>query len=523
MPLGPGATCGDYVHDFVHSKNKVFSGDLKKKRIRRALGACYKRKNEALAPDAWKADQKDYNSREERAQIKYKHDIFMKSLKKEKPLKKVPVKKEEALDEISSGLLARAANRASQQAKSHKSMAGISFTQKAQRFHQNYSSKKQKQSDKFAGAFTKKVATEETKVNELRLMKHIKLAGKDHIKKKNIDKWAPHKQNNPPLGNYKTEEILNELDPKTLHSYTKKAIKSVRKLDMAPTAGSLKSYFRKRDNRMKGIQRASQRLSKEEENLGEMENKKKGKLLYLVRHGKTAMNAGDNSVDRIRGWQDIPLDNIGRTEAKKTAQDLKSKGICAIISSDLVRASETAKIIGKALGLKPTYTTELRPWKLGNLQGQRTDGCLEQIKSYIRKSDVKVPGGESFNQFKTRALKGIENALKVCPGPVAIITHHRLERLMTAWTKAGQNNDKIDPEVFDVKGAKPGDVIKFNMTNFTSSLKPINEAEIKVKVKVKVKTGEGKDKKVKVTKEEDYKYLTLKDIFDTGDDDGTVL
>src|SRR6266699_1134430 len=98
-------------------------------------------------------------------------------------------------------------------------------------------------------------------------------------------------------------------------------------------------------------------------------------------------------------------------------------------------------------------------------------------------------------------------------GPVAIITHHRLERLMTAWTKAGQNNDKIDPEVFDVKGAKPGDEIKFNMTNFTSSLKPINEAEIKVKVK----------EKVKVTKEEDYKYLTLKDIFDTGDDDGTVL
>src|SRR6266566_3125670 len=136
MPLGPGATCGDYVHDFVHSKNKIFSADSKKKRIKRALGACYKRKNEEkqldeVRPDDWKANQKDWKSREERDHIKYNHALFMKTLKKEKPLKKDPVKKEETLDEISSGLLARAANRASQQAKSHKSMAGISFTQKA--------------------------------------------------------------------------------------------------------------------------------------------------------------------------------------------------------------------------------------------------------------------------------------------------------------------------------------------------------------------------------------------------------
>jgi hypothetical protein len=35
------ASSSDYVDDFVHSKNKMFKGDSKKQRIRRALGAYY--------------------------------------------------------------------------------------------------------------------------------------------------------------------------------------------------------------------------------------------------------------------------------------------------------------------------------------------------------------------------------------------------------------------------------------------------------------------------------------------------
>ena len=44
--LPPHASAPTIIHDFVHSKNKVFKGDLKKERIRRALGAYYHRKRE---------------------------------------------------------------------------------------------------------------------------------------------------------------------------------------------------------------------------------------------------------------------------------------------------------------------------------------------------------------------------------------------------------------------------------------------------------------------------------------------
>lgn len=39
--LAPNATASDYIHDFVHSDNKVFKGDSVKQRIKRALGAWY--------------------------------------------------------------------------------------------------------------------------------------------------------------------------------------------------------------------------------------------------------------------------------------------------------------------------------------------------------------------------------------------------------------------------------------------------------------------------------------------------
>jgi len=104
MPLGPNASCGDYIHDFVHSKKKVFSADSKKQRIRRALGACYKAKREEVEieevkSDEWKAGQKDPQAKMERDEIKYKHKLFLKQIAAEKKVKK-EVKKEN-LNELS--------------------------------------------------------------------------------------------------------------------------------------------------------------------------------------------------------------------------------------------------------------------------------------------------------------------------------------------------------------------------------------------------------------------------------------
>src|SRR5215469_6722522 len=116
---------------------------------------------------------------------------------------------------------------------------------------------------------------------------------------------------------------------------------------------------------------------------------------YIVRHGKTRLNDETSaSVDRERGWSDVPLTPEGRQEAKAAALKLKSKGIEAIVSSDLNRAKETANIIGGILGIKPEFSFELRPWNLGDLTGRVMKEAKPQICAYAKKPEEKVPGGE---------------------------------------------------------------------------------------------------------------------------------
>jgi hypothetical protein len=45
--LGKDASAGDYIHDFIHSKNPKFAGKSKAERKKMALGAYYGKQNEA--------------------------------------------------------------------------------------------------------------------------------------------------------------------------------------------------------------------------------------------------------------------------------------------------------------------------------------------------------------------------------------------------------------------------------------------------------------------------------------------
>jgi broad specificity phosphatase PhoE len=184
--------------------------------------------------------------------------------------------------------------------------------------------------------------------------------------------------------------------------------------------------------------------------------------LTIVRHGATKMNnQTDDSADRIRSWLDVPLVEKGREEARLSAAKLLGKGIGVIECSDLVRAHETAQIIGSELGLTPTPTRKLRPWDLGIYTGTSTKLALPEIRKYVcDKPDIAVPEGESFHQFKERFFEGCYDALANHPGEIVlIVTHHRGERVLESWDKTGQPPDHtIDIQTFLQKGDPPGGI-----------------------------------------------------------------
>lgn len=181
------------------------------------------------------------------------------------------------------------------------------------------------------------------------------------------------------------------------------------------------------------------------------------RTIYLIRHGATAYNSESGGLDRIRGWKNVPLSEEGREEIKKLAQDLKDSGIGLIVSSDLDRARETAEAIAKTTGAKIELSRQFRPWDLGEYTGQESTAVHPLMVNFATKKPwLRVPGGESFDGFKDRVFSGLREICRKEPEKtLAIVTHHRDERMIRAWIALGSPaNEAIDLNVMFVRGEK---------------------------------------------------------------------
>jgi probable phosphoglycerate mutase len=100
----------------------------------------------------------------------------------------------------------------------------------------------------------------------------------------------------------------------------------------------------------------------------EKQTPRTGKLI-LIRHGHTTLNRPGHE-ERLRGWLDVPLDDLGLREALETAAAVSGFGIEAIYSSDLTRAMQTSEALSRVTRAPVIPTEELRPWNLGIFCGQ---------------------------------------------------------------------------------------------------------------------------------------------------------
>lgn len=151
-----------------------------------------------------------------------------------------------------------------------------------------------------------------------------------------------------------------------------------------------------------------------------------GKLI-LVRHGKTVLNSLDNE-ERLRGWMDVPLDEQGLREADETARRLAQYPVDHIYSSDLYRARQTADAVVRATRAPIAHTSDLRPWNLGTLAGQRVKDILPILQQLELDPSQAAPGGESFNQFcdrYTRKLKELIDLAARSVHCIVAVTHVR--------------------------------------------------------------------------------------------------
>jgi glucosyl-3-phosphoglycerate phosphatase len=146
--------------------------------------------------------------------------------------------------------------------------------------------------------------------------------------------------------------------------------------------------------------------------------------VLLWRHGRTAWNA----ERRIQGQHDIPLDDIGRGQARLTAGRLAALGPTVIVSSDLRRAADTAAELGAITGLPVRFDVRLRERGYGDWQG-RTTAEIEQRwpEEYARwraGDAVDACGVESLDDVAKRVYGALTDLVATHPGAtIAVATH----------------------------------------------------------------------------------------------------
>ncbi len=148
--------------------------------------------------------------------------------------------------------------------------------------------------------------------------------------------------------------------------------------------------------------------------------------MYLARHGQTAYNL----EGRFQGQQAIPLDDVGRGQARELAERAVPYGFVALWCSPLLRARETAEIVGRRLGLELRDDERLMETDAGdwtNLSFEEVRAREpERFDQFISVDpEFSFPGGESFVEQDVRVAAAIADveqgalpALVVCHGMV---------------------------------------------------------------------------------------------------------
>ncbi|GGF29246.1 histidine phosphatase family protein [Subtercola lobariae] len=148
--------------------------------------------------------------------------------------------------------------------------------------------------------------------------------------------------------------------------------------------------------------------------------------LALVRHGETAWNA----ERRLQGSSDIPLNDTGRDQVRATAELLRDSPWDFIVSSPLVRAHESAEILGAELGVP---VLSLVPQII-----ERHYGRAEGLQDGDELRALRIPGGfegaETEAQVAERASAALNALVAEHPGArIIVVAHGTLIRIaMTA-------------------------------------------------------------------------------------------
>lgn len=138
-------------------------------------------------------------------------------------------------------------------------------------------------------------------------------------------------------------------------------------------------------------------------------------MLYLVRHGRTALNA----AGVLRGHLDVPLDTIGWLQARRLGKTFAGVSPVVVVASPLARARETAAPIAAITGAPTVVDAHLidrdyGPWAGRTVaEAEARWGCVDA-----------APEVEPLDVFAARVTRALRRLAEHLAGAPAVVVAH---------------------------------------------------------------------------------------------------
>ena len=147
--------------------------------------------------------------------------------------------------------------------------------------------------------------------------------------------------------------------------------------------------------------------------------------VYLVRHGETLWNA----THRIQGQSNSALTANGQYQAHLVARRVHTEGITHVITSDLGRTQQTAKIIADACGSAVILEPRLRELHMGVLEEREIESLTSEEELWRQHMvdgtvDARIPNGESMAELAIRMWAALESCRELPPGSKPLLVSH---------------------------------------------------------------------------------------------------
>ncbi len=171
---------------------------------------------------------------------------------------------------------------------------------------------------------------------------------------------------------------------------------------------------------------------------------------YYIRHGETVWNV----ENKICGVTDIELTPKGHEQAIDTGRKILEMNIKAdcILSSPLIRASETARHISEVTGIPMEIEPRLIEQNFGRYESTPRDG----LEFYEAKKDLasRFGSGESMLQTAHR-IYGLLDEIKAGDKEYILVAHNGLVRIIESYFR------EMDNEEFSLIGIKNCEVKRY--------------------------------------------------------------